>query len=98
MKYVFVILVMTVAVFSCVSGQTFQYSKGWTVGKRALDEDVAPGTSDNKVFLSTGQLLIACRNFIKIHREADDYLGLGSNPKVLKKRGANAREFQQKAK
>lgn len=61
------------------------------MGKRAL-EDVATD-AENKIFLTTSQLMSACRNFIKIHRDADDYVGV--IPKDFTNREAVPREIRQ---
>lgn len=89
MKCAIVTLLLALALLGRnVSGQTFQYSKGWTVGKRALEENPI-GSENNKIVLTTGQLMKACRNFINLYREEDDLLGIiGSRVNVLNKREA----------
>lgn len=69
--------------------QTFQYSKGWTVGKRGLvEENSEMETINPRVLLTTGQLLSACRNFISVYRNEADGFAPGMLPKALSKREA----------
>lgn len=61
--------VVGLAICHSVSGQTFQYSKGWTVGKRgAIGGDY--NLLEESEVLNSGQLLSACRDyFLRMHQD-----------------------------